>query len=45
MFINRKNDGTVKITRQHAKPYHSGMTADEGTLDRYFQTGKLDAEA
>jgi hypothetical protein len=40
MFINRKNDGTVKMTRQRAtsKPHLLGMTGDDGTLFRYLQT-------
>ena len=40
MFINRKNDGTVKMTRQRAtsKPHLLGMTGGNGTLDRYLQT-------
>ena len=36
MFINRKNDGTVKMTRQRAN--HSGMTGDASALGRYFET-------
>jgi hypothetical protein len=39
MFINRKNDGTVKMTRQRAKPYHSGMTGDDNALGRYLEMG------
>jgi hypothetical protein len=37
MVINRKNDGTVKMTRQRAKPYHSGMTGDANALGRYLE--------
>jgi hypothetical protein len=39
MFINRKNDGTVKMTRQRAKSYHSGMTGDNNALGRDLETG------
>jgi len=40
MFINRKNDGSVKMTSQRAtsKPHLLGMTQDSGTLHRYLQT-------
>jgi hypothetical protein len=34
-----KNDGTVKMTRQRAKPYHSGMTGDDNALGRYLEMG------
>jgi hypothetical protein len=42
MFINRKNDGTVKMTRQRAtsKPHHLGMTGGNETLSRYLTAEK-----
>jgi hypothetical protein len=40
MVINRKNDGTVKMTRQSAKRYHSGMTGGNETLFRYLTAEK-----
>jgi hypothetical protein len=38
-MINRKNDGTVKMTRQRAtgRPWTIGMTGDRRTLDRYVE--------
>ena len=40
-MINRKNDGTVKMTRQRAtgRPWTIGMTGNGRTLDRYLETG------
>ncbi len=40
MVINKKNDGTVKMTRRRAtsKPHLLGMTQDRKVLDRYRQT-------
>jgi hypothetical protein len=39
-MINRKNDGTVKMTRQRAttNTYSLGMTGDSGTVERYLES-------